>query len=129
MKIRLKVQFLPTDYEIQMYQKVQNMRQKDMSISAYTEEFNKMSIRARRQEEELEKVARYLNGLRQRIQDEITMLSLDNMHKHFQMALREEDKARRRNESYQRGRCNNNKGFRGRHNYGREQGPNKANES
>lgn len=64
MKIRIKVQFLPIDYEIQLYQKLQNLKQKDMLVSAYTEEFNKLSLRASRQEEELEKATRYLNGLR-----------------------------------------------------------------
>lgn len=45
MKIRIKVQFLPTYYEIQMYQKVQNLRQKDMTMSTYTKEFNKLTLR------------------------------------------------------------------------------------
>lgn len=48
MNIRLKVQFLPTDYEIQMYKKVQNLKQKYMIVSAYTKEFNKLSLRVRR---------------------------------------------------------------------------------
>lgn len=76
----------------------------------------------------MEKVERYLNGLRQGIQDEITMLAPDSMHKCFQMALRVEDKARRRNESYQRGKGNNNRGFRGRSNFVRRQGHSKLDE-
>lgn len=68
----------------------------------------------------MEKVARYLNGLRQGIQDEVTMMTPDSMHKCFQMALRKKYKVRRRTESYQRGR-GNNIGFRGRGNFGRGQ--------
>lgn len=65
MKIKLRAQFLPTNYEIQIYQKLQNLKQRDLIVSAYTEEFNKLSLRERRQEEEIERVERYLNGLRQ----------------------------------------------------------------
>lgn len=80
-----------------------------MIVSSYTEDFNKLSLGARRQEEEVEKVARHLNGLRKGIQDEITMFAPNSMHKCFQMALRVEDKDRRRNESYQRVKGNNNR--------------------
>lgn len=51
MKIRVKASFLPTDYEIQMYQKLQNLRQTDMTVSSHTKEFNRLSLKARRQEE------------------------------------------------------------------------------
>ena len=83
-------------------------------------------LRVGRLEEEVERVARYLNGLRQGIQDEISMMALDSMHKCFQLALRVEDKARRKNGSYQRGR-GNNRGFRG--NFGRGLIPNKIDEA
>ena len=56
------------------------------------------------------------------------MLAPNSMHKCFQMALRVENKARRRNASYQRGKGNNNRGFRGRGNFGRGQGPNMLDE-
>ena len=86
-------------------------------MSAYIEEFNKLILRERRQEEQVERVERYLNGLRQGIQDEINMMALDSMHKCFQLALREEEKERRRHDSQQRVR--GNIGFRGRGNFGR----------
>ena len=96
-------------------------------MSAYTEDFNKLSLRARRQEEEVERVARYINGLRQWIQDEIIMMAPDTMDTCFSLALRVEEKARRRHDSQQRGR--GNRGFRGRGNLGRGQGPNRLEET
>lgn len=63
-KIRLRAQFLSIDYEIHIYQRLKNLRKMNLTVSAYTKEFKKLSLRVRRQEEEVERVARYLNGLR-----------------------------------------------------------------
>lgn len=63
MKIRLRDQFLPIDCEIWIYQKLQDLRKRDLTIITYTEELNKLTLRGRRQEEEVERVERYLNGL------------------------------------------------------------------
>lgn len=54
-----------------------------MDVSTYIVEFNKLTLRARKQEEEVDKVARYLNGLRQNIQDEINMIAPNIVHKCF----------------------------------------------
>lgn len=117
MKIIIKTQFLPLDYEVQIHKMLMSLKQREMDVSAYTEEFNKLTLRARKQEEEVEKVARYLNGLRQNIQDEINMLTPEIIHKCFQLSLREEDKIKRKSEFNQRGR--GGKGFRGRGTFGR----------
>eukprot|EP00253_Pinus_taeda_P014990 PITA_14990 len=42
-----------------------------MSVKEYTEEFYRLSIRAGHAEDDMEKVAKYINGLRYDIQDEI----------------------------------------------------------
>lgn len=57
------VRILPIDCEIWIYQKLQDLRKRDLTIITYTEELNKLTLRGRRQEEEVERVERYLNGL------------------------------------------------------------------
>lgn len=52
-----------------MYKKLQNLRQRELDVNSYTKEFPKLSLRSKKHEEEVEKVARYLNGLRKNIQD------------------------------------------------------------
>lgn len=36
---KLKGKFLPNDYDIQLYKRLQNLKQKVMDVQAYTEEF------------------------------------------------------------------------------------------
>lgn len=48
-----------------MYKKLQNLRQRELDVNAYIEEFHKLSLRSKKKhEEEADKVARYVNGLR-----------------------------------------------------------------
>ena len=122
MKIRLKAQFLPKDYEVQLHKKLQNLKQRELDVSSYTEEFHKLSLRAKKHENEVEKLARYMNGLRTNIQDEISILTPDSVHKCFQLALRAEEKFKRRHEQQQKQR--GGRSFRGRGTFGR--GPNAA---
>lgn len=103
-----------------------SLKKREMDVSAYREEFNKLILRARKQEEEVEKVARYLNGLRQNIQDEISMLAPETTYNCFQLSLREQDKIKRKSEFNQRGR--GGKGFRGRGTFGRGHNPSKSEE-
>jgi hypothetical protein len=44
-----------------------------MTMKEYTEEFYRLNIRAGHRESNDEKVARYMNGLRYEIQDEMSM--------------------------------------------------------
>ena len=55
-----------------------------MTVNEYTEEFYKLNIRAGHIEEDVEKVARYINGLRYEIQDEICILSLRTIEYAYQ---------------------------------------------
>jgi hypothetical protein len=55
---------------------MQNLRQKLMTVKEYTEEFYRLNIRAGHCESNDEKVARYMNGLRYEIQDEMSMLTI-----------------------------------------------------
>jgi hypothetical protein len=47
-----------------------------MKVKEYTKEFYRLNIRVGHQERDDEKVARYLNGLRYEIQDELSMVTI-----------------------------------------------------
>jgi hypothetical protein len=55
---------------------MQNLRQNLMIVKEYIEEFYRLNIRAGHWESNDEKVARYMNGLRYEIQDEMSMLTI-----------------------------------------------------
>jgi hypothetical protein len=63
MVVNMKDKFIPRDYQINLFQRMQNLRQKLMSVKEYTEEFYGINIRAGHWESDDEKVARYMNGL------------------------------------------------------------------
>jgi hypothetical protein len=50
-----------------------------MTVKEYTEEFYKLNIRVGHRESNDEKVARYMNGLRYDIQDEMSMVTIRTM--------------------------------------------------
>ena len=50
-----------------------------MIVKEYTKEFYGLEIRSRHVHDEVEKAVRYLNGLRSRIQDEISFVKLDSV--------------------------------------------------
>ena len=39
MVTKLKAMFIPTDYELELFKRLQNMKQKDMTMKDYTEVF------------------------------------------------------------------------------------------
>ena len=62
----------------------------------YTKELYKVNIRDGYAEESAEKVARYVNGIRMYIQEEINMISARTMEEAYQCALREEENIARK---------------------------------
>ena len=72
----MKAKFIPKDYQITLFRRMQNLRQKLMTVKEYIEEFYRLNIRAGHQESDDEKVARYMNGLRYDIQDEMSMITI-----------------------------------------------------
>lgn len=95
MKGLIKDQFLPSDYTIHVRKMRCNLRQKDMDVMSYTEKFHKLSIREGREDEE-ENIARYLNGLRFNLQDEIGLQMPRMLGECFELAIREEEKLKRK---------------------------------
>jgi hypothetical protein len=101
---KMKAKFIPRDYQITLFRRMQNLRQKLMSVKEYTEEFYRLNIRAGHRESDDEKVARYLNGLRYEIQDELSMLTIRTVEDAYQMALKAEEKLSRKQGQRGRGR-------------------------
>jgi hypothetical protein len=73
---KLKSKFIPKDYQVNMFKKIHNLRQKGLSVKEYTKYFYKMNIRVGHRENDEEKVGRYINGLRYEIQNEISMMKM-----------------------------------------------------
>jgi sporulation protein YlmC with PRC-barrel domain len=88
---KMKAKFIPRDYQITLFRLMQNLRQKLMTVKEYTEEFYRLNIRAGHRESDDEKVARYLNGLRYDIQDELSMLTIRTVEDAYELALKAEE--------------------------------------
>eukprot|EP00253_Pinus_taeda_P002204 PITA_02204 len=106
----LKAKFLPKDYHLNLFKQMQNLKQKGMSVKEYTEEFYRLNIRIGHVEDDLEKVARYINGLRYEIQDEISLLSLNTVEDAYQAALKAEEKLLHKQNQRNRGKNPANEG-------------------
>ena len=89
---KMKAKFIPRDYQISLFRRMQNLKQKLMSVKEYTEDFYRLNIRAGHRESNDKKVARYMNGLRYEIQDEMSMEAIRMVEDAYQMALKEEEK-------------------------------------
>jgi hypothetical protein len=61
---KMKEKFIPRGYQITLFRRMQNLRQKLMTVKEYIEEFYKLNIRAGHRESDDEKIVRYMNGLR-----------------------------------------------------------------
>ena len=59
-----------------------------MSVNTYTKEFYRMDIRSGPVDDYVEKIERYKNGLRSRIQDEISFVKLGRVEEAYQYALK-----------------------------------------
>jgi hypothetical protein len=109
MVAKKKAKFIPKDYQINLYRRLQNLRQKGLSMKEYIEEFYRLNIRARQKENEDEKTAKYINGMRYEIQEERNMMSVSTVEYAYQVALKAEEKLAR-NQSQQRRGGNSSRG-------------------
>lgn len=86
----------------------------------YTNEFYMLSICIEHQQTDEQMAARYVNGLKFSIQDELSMHRLNNMEETYQLALKAEEKQNRQYHQRNRGgRRGTSTPFRGGLNYGR----------
>ena len=75
-----------------------------MSVKDYVKEFYRLGIRSRHVDDDVEKIARYINGFRSRIQDEIIFVKLESVEEAYQYALKDEETLTKKHEQRQRGR-------------------------
>ena len=80
---KIKETYLPKDYEVQLHKKRHNLKQKDLDVATFTEEFQKLSLRSRVQETGSIRVAMYHNDLKWAIQDELMLFSLTTLNNYF----------------------------------------------
>jgi hypothetical protein len=93
---KMKAKFIPRYYQITLFIRMQNLRQKLMTVKEYTEEFYRMNIRAGHRESNDENVAKYMNGLRYEIQDEMSIMTIRMVEDDYQMSLKAEEKLSRK---------------------------------
>jgi hypothetical protein len=89
---KMKAKFIPRDYQITMFRRMQNLRQKLMIVKEYTKELYRLNIRAGHRESDDEKVVRYMNGLRYEIQNKMSMATIRTVKDAYQMDLKAEEK-------------------------------------
>ena len=76
---KIKKKFIPNNYQVNLLRRMQNLKQKDISVNDYTEEFYRLDIKLEHVDDKIEKVARYLNGLRYGIQDQMSFVKVDSV--------------------------------------------------
>jgi hypothetical protein len=101
---KMKAKFIPRDYQISLFRRMQNLRQKPMTVKEYTEEFYRLNIRAGHHERNDEKVARYLNGPRYEIRDELNLETIRTVEDAYQLALKAKEKLSHKQSQKGRGR-------------------------
>ena len=73
-----------------------------MSVKEYTKEFYRLDIRSGHVDYDVEKIARYINGLRSRIQDDISFVKLESALKEsYQYALKTKEILTKKHEKRQ----------------------------
>ena len=75
-----------------------------MTVKEYIEELFRLDIKSRHVDDEVEKIARYLNRLRFGIEDDMSFVKVDSMEEAYQYALKFEEILTKRYEQRQRGR-------------------------
>ena len=100
---KMRAKFFPKYYQLILYRQVQNLRKILLTVREYTEEFYRVNPRSGYVEELAKKDARYVNGLRMDIQEEINMISPRTMEEAYQCSLRADEKIARK-KSFNRGR-------------------------
>ena len=75
-----------------------------MTMKEYTYEFYRLDIRFEHVDDGVEKIARYINGLLSRIQDEISFMKLESVEEAYAYALKAEEILTKKHEQRQRAR-------------------------
>ena len=86
---KVKKKFLLVDYQVSLLRKIKYLKRRDMTVKEYTEELYRLDIRSGHVEDDVEKIERYINGLRSRSQDEISFVKLESVEEAYQYALKD----------------------------------------
>ncbi|XP_071726871.1 uncharacterized protein [Rutidosis leptorrhynchoides] len=73
MKKLLRSKFLPTNFKQEAYMEYHNLRQRNMSVDEFIQEFDRVRLRCDVQEEEEQIVARFLGSLNSNIGDVVSL--------------------------------------------------------
>ena len=73
-------------------------------MKEYTEEFYRLDIRSGHVDDDVEKIVRYINGLRYGFQDEISSVKFESVEEAYQYALKAKEILTKKHEQRQRGR-------------------------
>jgi hypothetical protein len=103
MVAKLKEKFIPKDYQINIYRRLQNLKQRGLLVKNYTKEFYQLNIRVGKKANEYEKIARYINGLRYEIQEEINIMHVSKVEYSYHAALKSKEKLARYQSQQNRG--------------------------
>ena len=88
MKQLLSKKFLPTTFDPVLFQQYRNFEQGNRSVLEYGEEFHKLSTVLDLEKLEIQRVARFISGLRENIRDKICLLSLWNLSETIDLSTR-----------------------------------------
>ena len=80
---KLKKQFIPIDYELDLFKKMQGLKQERKFVQEYIEEFNQLLIKVGHVEENKEKVSYYLIGLRCSIREELHLVRMTSVEEAY----------------------------------------------
>ena len=103
MEEKLREKFLPIDYSQTLFRRFQNLKQNLSSMQEYTNDFYKLFMHIEHQENDEQMEARYINGLKFTIQDELSMHHVNSMEEAYQMALKAKEKQNRQYNQRNRG--------------------------
>jgi hypothetical protein len=96
MATKLKGKFLPKDYKLYLFRKMQNLKHKQLTVKEYTKEAYKVNIREGYVEDNPERVSSHINELRFEIQDEMSLLCPSYVEEAYQFSLKDEEKLARK---------------------------------
>lgn len=92
----MKAAFLPFNYERELYQRLQHLRQGTKSVDEYTSEFYALLARNELSETPSQLVSRYIGGLRLPLQDILNMFDPFTISEAHQHAIQAEKQLARR---------------------------------
>ena len=90
MKKELKRKYLPFNYRQDIFLKIQNLKQQNLTVEEYSTEFENLMIKGDLQEAEEQSIARYLSGLRFKISRMVQLQPYNTLQDVIKLALKVE---------------------------------------